>query len=190
MSLLNRWSAEGDLNPVAHQQLNRYIDLLLEWNPRINLTGFRTRDEIEEILVGESLRAVKLLTLAGKKVLDFGSGAGVPGLIWLMVEPSIHLTSVEVREKKVAFQKEVLRSLHLSAEVVRGRFPEAVTERQFQVIVSRAIRFSPFLWRDASEMLTPGGMLVRFVAPDASPEDGWEKIFLSPRSALLIRTKL
>ena len=185
MGLLTDWKSKGKLDPSAYDRLSRYTELLVEWNARINLTGIRKQSDIEEVLVGESLAAAERLSLSGKKVLDFGSGAGVPGLIWAAYDPQVRLTSVETRQKKVAFQKEVARALLLPVEIVAGRFPDAVTGRKFDVVVSRAIRYSPELWQDALPLLEPGGILVRFAGARAS-EQGWSSLRLTPRSSLLI----
>ncbi len=142
---------------------------------------------MEGLLIGESILAARAFPMSGKRVLDFGSGAGIPGLVWATYDPSIHLTSVEIREKKVAFQKEVVRKLQVKAEIIRGKFPESVSDRQFDVIATRAIRFSNQLWTQASLLLSPGGSLMHFANPDVE-EKGWRSLPVSDRTSLLIRT--
>ena len=173
------------LSKETQQRLSDFAALILEWNQRINLTGFRTIAEIEQVLIGECVQALPYLEIAGKTVLDFGSGAGIPGLVWAVCQPTVRLTSLEVRQKKVAFQKEAARELQIPSEIICGRFPEAVAGRKFDVIVSRAIRFSPTLWKDARGLLNAGGLIARF-ASHGDPEEGWESISISDRSALLI----
>ena len=110
LSFLKTLQAQGLIDEESRQKLSSFTDLLLEWNQRINLTGFRSRHEIEEILIGESILAsYAFLEISGKTILDFGSGAGIPGLVWALSDPTVLLTSVESTQKKVAFQKEVLR---------------------------------------------------------------------------------
>jgi 16S rRNA (guanine527-N7)-methyltransferase len=186
MSFLEKSKAEGILSGEAFEKLNSFTDLILQWNPRVNLTGMWSRTEIEEILIGESMRAANVLQLSGKTVLDFGSGAGIPGLVWLICNPSIRLTSLEIRAKKVAFQKEVARKLQLNAEILCGRFPEAAAGREFDFIVTRAIRFDPKLWEQSSSLLVKKGRLVRF-GPIAAKQDGWERVVISERSTLLLK---
>jgi len=168
----------------SNRNLCLFRDLILEWNSRINLTAFRTPEEIDEILIGESVRAVAAISISGKSVLDFGSGAGIPGLVWAICDPTAIVTSVEVRQKKIAFQKEVLRSTGAMAEVLQGRFPEAVSGRKFDLIVSRGIRFIPRLFQQAVEHLDVGGMLVRFASP-GTMEERWTSINISARTTLL-----
>ena len=187
MSFLQQCRQQNLISGPALDKLILFADLILEWNPRINLTGFKSRNLVEELLLGEAVLALARLSPSGKRILDFGSGAGIPGLVWAICEPEMHLTSVEVRAKKVAFQKEVVRSTGLKAQILVGRFPQAVRGRSFDLIVSRAIRFDPSLWREAEMLLSEDGMLVRFAAAGAA-EPEWNCIPISTRSSLLIRT--
>jgi 16S rRNA (guanine527-N7)-methyltransferase len=187
MALLKQWSSEGVLSPLVFERLNQFLDLLVEWNERINLTGLRSREEMERLLLGESILAARAFPMSGKRVLDFGSGAGIPGLVWAICDPSIHITSVEVREKKVTFQKEVVRKLALNVELIKGSFPHVVRSRQFDVIATRAVRFSRKVWAQARLLLAPGGSFVRFANPDAH-EPGWQSLPVSDRTSLLIQT--
>jgi 16S rRNA (guanine527-N7)-methyltransferase len=120
--------------------------------------------------------------------VDFGSGAGIPGVVWAIAEPAARVTSVEIRQKKVAFQKEIVRKLELSnVEVVRGLFPDAVAGRRFDIVVTRAIRFSSRLWGEAEQLLAPGGCLVRYASPNRAAEPGWRPVPISSRSILLLK---
>lgn len=177
---------EAAISDEALAKLSLFVDLILEWNARINLTGFRTRTEIEEKLIGESMATLRVVPISGKSILDFGSGAGIPGLVWAACDGTARVTSLEIRQKKVAFQKEALRTTGINAEIVLGRFPEAVTDRRFDVIVTRAIRFSPSLWTAAETLLAPGGCFVRFAIPGSS-EEGWTAFPVSAGTTLLIR---
>lgn len=185
MSFLKTLQAQGLIDEKSRQKLSSFVDLLLEWNQRINLTGFRSRLEIEEILVGESILALRFLQVSGKTILDFGSGAGIPGLVWALSNPTVLLTSVESTQKKVAFQKEVLRQTGSEAEILWGRFPESVEARSFDVITSRAIRFSANSWDAARSLLNSGGQMVRF-AIRGTERKGWVRHSLSDRSDLLV----
>lgn len=185
MSFLKTLQAQGLIDEESRQKLSSFADLLLEWNQRINLTGFQNRLEIEEILIGESILALRFFQVSGKSILDFGSGAGIPGLVWALSDSTVVLTSVESTQKKVAFQKEVLRQTGSEAEILWGRFPEVVPARFFDVITSRAIRFSADSWDIARSLLNPGGKMVRFAVRGANPE-GWLRHSLSDRSDLLV----
>lgn len=185
---LDPWKDRGLVSEAAGVKLRRFAELILLWNPRVNLTGYKVLAEVQELLIGESVAALPVVGLTGGgRILDFGSGAGVPGLVWAICAPSCRVVSLESRRKKVNFQKEVLRELELEAEVIHGRFPEAVADRQFDVIVSRAIRFDPKLWKAGSHLLAPdGGRFVRFASGRAPAEDGWTVQAVTERTTLLI----
>lgn len=178
---------DAAIEPAAEGQLSAFCDLILEWNPRINLTGFRTAEEIREKLFLPCIWALKFVSLAGKDVLDFGSGAGIPGLVWAICSPKASIHSLEIRQKKVAFQKEVIRQVGLNSEAIAGLFPDAIRGRQFDVIASRAIRFSEKLWAAAETHLREGGVLVRF-GSGGEDQAGWRSEVFPDGSRLLLRS--
>ncbi len=108
-------------------QISTYIDLLLRWNARINLTGIRRPEEIVTRHFGESFFLARhLFPKSGTdhrplttdhrppRVLDIGSGAGFPALPLKLWAPHIYLTLVESNHKKAAFLSEVARALTLT----------------------------------------------------------------------------
>ena len=110
------------LPPPAMAQLSRYLELLLQWNRRVNLTGLRDPREIVRRLFGESLAISRAVELRGWLV-DVGSGAGFPGLALKLVAPDLRVTLVEARQKKCAFLKEVARQCGFAGvDVVAERF--------------------------------------------------------------------
>ena len=181
---------KDNLSPSSLDKLSSFTDLIPLWNSRINLTGYRTRQEIDGLLIGESVLAILKLqkegiAKAGSTILDFGSGAGIPGLVWALLNPSIQITSLEIRQKKIAFQKEVVRELDLKARIMLGKFPEAVADERFDLIVSRAIRFEPKIWDKGRPLLNAGGLFVRFSAGNVR-ESEWQSIPVSDRTSLQI----
>jgi 16S rRNA (guanine527-N7)-methyltransferase len=177
---------DSDFDPGYQDRLSRFATLIHQWNSRINLTGYKTIQRIHDQLMLESAAALSILKLSNESVLDFGSGAGVPGLVWACCKSSLQVTSLEIRQKKIAFQKEVVREIGISAEVICGLFPAAVQGRQFDVIVSRAIRYDPSLWEECGSLLLPNGVFVRFAAP-GSVERGWNSVPASSATTLLVK---
>jgi 16S rRNA (guanine527-N7)-methyltransferase len=130
-------------------QLSLYLDLLLKWNARTNLTAIRGPEEIVRRHFGESLFAARhlgpgtpdpdtpdpgVLTL-----LDFGSGAGFPGLPIALLCPDIHVTLAESQNKKGTFLREVVRTLNLSTEVWSSRVESMPAGRRFHTVALRAV---------------------------------------------------
>src|SRR5882757_500792 len=102
-------------------QLSTYLDLLLKWNARTNLTAIRDPEEIVRRHFGESLFAARHLDPDTASLLDFGSGAGFPGLPIALLRNDIQVTLAESQNKKAAFLREAVRSLNLPTEVWPGR---------------------------------------------------------------------
>ena len=110
----------------------------MKWNARINLTAIRTPEEIVRRHFGESLFAGLRLGDC-QTLLDFGSGAGFPGLPIQLLRPDVAVTVAESRSRKAAFLHEVVRSLELRAEVWAGRVEAMPASRRFDVVTLRAV---------------------------------------------------
>jgi 16S rRNA (guanine527-N7)-methyltransferase len=186
------------------QQLSTYLDMLLRWNARINLTAVREPEAIVTRHFGESLfGAQRLFPSAGAearppaypRVFDFGSGAGFPGLPIKIWAPQIELTLIESNQKKATFLREVIRALALtSAEVFSGR-AEGFHGRG-DVITLRAVeRFERSL-PVALRLVAPSGRLALLIgegqaahARELTPNFRWQDpnpIPLSSNRVLLI----
>lgn len=119
-------------------QLSTYLDLLLKWNARTNLTAIRSPEEIVRRHFGESLFAAQHLGPC-TTLLDFGSGAGFPGLPIQLFDPRIFVTLAESQNKKAAFLREAIRTLNLTTEVWPSRVESMPAQRQFDVVTLRAV---------------------------------------------------
>lgn len=123
--------------------LSAYLDLLVRWNARTNLTAIRDPEEMVRRHFGESLFAARHLgTLNASTVpatlLDLGSGAGFPGLPIALARPEIAVTLAESQGKKATFLREAVRTLGVkNAEVWAGR-AEALP-RTFHTVAMRAV---------------------------------------------------
>ncbi len=142
-------------NDALYQHISTYIDILLRWNARINLTAIRDPEEIVTRHFGESLFAARHLFSATVpkasseknypvpsvspvvkdfdfSVADLGSGAGFPGIPIRLWAPHINLTLIESNHKKGAFLREIVRALTLTnVNVFQGR-AEQLLEHQAQ----------------------------------------------------------
>ncbi|HUB02644.1 MAG TPA: 16S rRNA (guanine(527)-N(7))-methyltransferase RsmG [Terriglobales bacterium] len=133
------------LAPAQLEQTSIYIDILLRWNTRINLTAIRNPEEIVTRHFGESFflarhvfpeanrgteRDCSRFAVRGSGlVIDIGSGAGFPGLPVKIWSPGIRLTLVESNHKKVAFLREVARALTLTNVDISAERAEALAHR-------------------------------------------------------------
>jgi len=150
-----------DLPAATAAALARYGDLLLRWNRSINLLarGAGADDVVERHLL-DSLALLRLGPPTGR-VLDVGSGAGLPGLVLAAAAPGVTaLTLLEPTAKRVAFLRTAARELGLAGVTVRAeRLEDVGPDERFDWLVSRAT-FAPAEWvRRAAPLLAPGGRL-------------------------------
>jgi len=165
------------LSSAQLQDISTYIDMLLRWNARMNLTAIRDPEEIVVRHFGESLFAARHLfprdtsrsnqsTVAkGRaRVADIGSGAGFPGIPIKLWAPEIALTLVESNQKKATFLHEVVRSLTLTDIDIQNVRAEKVAPRPgFDVVILRAVeRFAEALPKAGSLVAASGriGLLI------------------------------
>jgi 16S rRNA (guanine527-N7)-methyltransferase len=157
---LNELLAENGLAAVDEEtaaRLNGYVSLILRWNTRVNLTAIRDEDSIVSRHIIESIILARFLPDGVASLLDFGSGAGLPGIPIALCRPEIAVTLAESQGKKAAFLREAVRSLGLSASVHAGR-AERLSE-QFDCVAMRAVDRMAEAVRVAAGLVRPGGWL-------------------------------
>ena len=126
------------VSPELAAQLLVYLNLILKWNERVNLTSIRTPEEIVRRHFGESLFAAAHLGPC-RTLLDFGSGAGFPGLPIQLARPDVQVTLAESRARKAAFLQEAVRTLKLRTEVWPHRVESLPADRTFSTVTLRAV---------------------------------------------------
>jgi 16S rRNA (guanine527-N7)-methyltransferase len=143
-------------------QLGSYLDLLLKWNAKTNLTAIREPEEIVQQHFGESLFAGQQIIRqypSAATLLDFGSGAGFPGLPIQLLISSLKITLAESQSKKASFLREAVRTLKLTTTVYAGRVEEMPLTQRFDVITLRAVDNMQAALARAVPRLSSGGML-------------------------------
>ena len=125
-------------SPQLCAQLSIYLDLLLRWNERTNLTAIRSPEEIVQRHFGESLFTAQNLGPAST-LLDFGSGAGFPGLPIQLLHPQLAVTLSESQNKKSAFLREAVRTLNLTTTIWPDRVEAMPPSQQFDIVTLRAV---------------------------------------------------
>jgi 16S rRNA (guanine527-N7)-methyltransferase len=140
-------------------QVQTYLDLLLRWNRKINLTSIRDPEQIITRHFGECL-FIQSQQLTGK-LLDIGSGAGFPGLALKIVFPALPSILLEPIAKKRAFLKEVTRCCHFDEVEVRPERLEDMVHAEpgFTVATARAVGPIDKLAKQSSRVLMEGGRL-------------------------------
>jgi 16S rRNA (guanine527-N7)-methyltransferase len=137
--LLSAFVATDDLGPELLERLQLYLELLLRWNARVNLTAVRDPEQIVTRHFGESLFTATLLKAQPPaRLVDVGAGAGFPGVPVKLLLPDCELTLIESQAKKATFLREVIRALKLEGVSVFCGRAESWTG-QADVVTLRAV---------------------------------------------------
>ena len=145
-----------------------YVDILLRWNRRINLTAIRDPQDIITRHFGESLFAAKHLfphheVAQAATVADVGSGGGFPGIPIKLWAPDISLTLIESNQKKATFLREVARALTLTNINVQNGRAESIPQGAFDVVTLRAVERFDAVLPAAAALLKPRGRLALLI---------------------------
>ena len=169
------------LSPHTVARMVLYLQELMRWNTRVNLTGLTTERDIISKHFLDSLAAFKFIkpdpTLirpsTGLRVLDVGPGAGFPGLVLKLQDPELAVTLLEPSQKKAAFLHHMIGLLGLSGAAVLIARIEDLKPGQagpFDLVTTRAVR-PELVLAEASRLLVSGGQVLLFrTSPmDAAP---------------------
>jgi len=157
---LNELLAENGLKTLDAAQTHHfedYLSLLLRWNARVNLTAIRDEDGILKRHFVESIACAQALPAEIHTLLDFGTGAGFPGLPIALCRPEIAVTLAESQGKKAAFLSEAVRVLGVAAKVHSERAETLGAE--FDCVTLRAVDKMEKAVQAASRLVRRGGWL-------------------------------
>ena len=146
------------LDPALGERFEDYLGLLMRWNARINLTAIRDEEGILTRHFVESIACARALPAGIGTLLDFGSGAGFPGVPIALCRPEIAVTLAESQGKKAAFLQEAVRVLGLATKVYAGR--AELLKARFDCVVLRAVDRMPQAVRAASKLASPEGRVL------------------------------
>jgi 16S rRNA (guanine527-N7)-methyltransferase len=153
---------------------NKYIDEIVAWNQKFNLTGLKTGDEIRSKLYDDSLNISKAVDLDKNiKVIDIGCGAGFPGIPLKIEYPDIELTLIDSVAKKIEFVKHVIKILELKdTEAICGRAEDIAKDYRelFDLAVSRAVAKLNTLCEYCLPFVKVGGLFIAQKGPDIGDE--------------------
>jgi len=155
----------------APERLQRYKDLLLAWNEKVNLIGPEAVRNLDEH-VEEAVRAAAILSPQGE-VLDVGSGGGLPAIPMAIVTPGARFHLVESDQRKWAFLKHVVRECSLNSQVYGDRLSRVVTRLppalRFTLVTSRAVGHVESWLPEVTNRLTVDGRVALFQRDDVAP---------------------
>jgi 16S rRNA (guanine527-N7)-methyltransferase len=158
---LNDLLAEAGIETLDDSQIAKfdmYLGLILKWNAKFNLTAIRDREGILRRHFVECVACADFLPPGVKTVLDFGSGAGFPGIPIAICRPEIKVTLAESQTKKAGFLHEAVRLLGVNANVFVGRAESIGAD--FDCVTLRAVDQMNNAVAAALPLVAPGGALV------------------------------
>lgn len=123
-------------------KLAKYVEILLKWNKVYSLTAITNIDEIIRLHVIDGLSIMNHLC-GIKRIIDVGSGMGVPGVLIAIVNPDIEVCLIDINSKKTSFLKQASIELGLkNVEVITSKVEDYNTSNKFDAAISRAFTSS------------------------------------------------
>lgn len=146
------------LSVSQHQQLLDYVALLFKWNKVYNLTAVRSPLQMIDRHILDSLAIVRYVT--GPRILDIGTGAGLPGIPLAICHPALSCTMLDSNGKKTRFVQQTLAELKLqNASVVQSRVEDCQMP-PFDQIITRAFSSPVDILERAAHLCTGGGTML------------------------------
>ncbi len=164
-----------ELSPAQLQQLDTYAAFLVAYNEKVNLTAITGAEEIAQRHFLDSLLFCKLLP-TGTALIDIGTGAGFPGMVAKVFDPSLQLTLLDSLQKRLVFLQQLAEKLGFGDEVqlVHARAEEAGRDRmyreQYPCATARAVANLAVLCEYCLPYVQVGGTFYALKGPDGEPE--------------------
>ena len=153
---------DSELSTLVESRIQLYLDLLVKWNHKINLTAEKDPDSILKRHLFDSLQYCRAFK-PSFRLMDIGSGAGFPGIPLKIIFPEMPLVLVESQRKRCSFMKTVVRELELDkTEVIHARAEDlpAIREGQFDAVIFRAVSSLNQCLKLGEWFVAPGGRLI------------------------------
>ena len=156
------------------EQFFEYMNLLIEWNEKMNLTAITEPDEIILKHFIDSITILRELE-DGSKLVDVGTGAGFPGIPLSIMNPTLKITLVDSLNKRLIFLQEVVNRLKLeNIEIIHARAEEFGQNRKYRekfvISTSRAVANLSTLSEYLIPLVKVGGKVISMKASDAKQE--------------------
>ena len=182
-SIITKAAAEMGiaLPSAAAQMFTQYCDILMQRNEHVNLTAITNAEDIARLHFLDSLALLNTTQFKNAKVLDIGSGAGFPGVVLKIAEPSLELTLLDATNKRITFLKDLSQSLGIDATVIHARAEEAShshshnqelpnMREQYDIVVSRAVAQLNVLCELCLPYVRVGGTFLAMKSVDSDDE--------------------
>lgn len=163
------------LNNLQLTQLEKYFELLVEWNKKINLTAITDAEGVAIKHFADSLTLFNYVDVPeNSRVIDVGTGAGFPGIVLKIARPDIKLTLLDSLNKRLVFLDNILTEIGLSAQLIHSRAEDGGQNidlrESYDFVVSRAVAQLNVLSEYCLPYARLGGSFVALKGPDADNE--------------------
>ena len=148
-------------------QIQRYAELLKGAGIERGLIGPKEGDRIWERHIANCIPITTILP-ENVRLVDIGSGAGLPGIVIALARPDLKVTLVEPLQRRVDFLNEVVAELGIPVEVIRGRAERV--KKQFKIVTARAVAPLEKLINISWHMIPKGGSLMAMKGESAAEE--------------------
>lgn len=146
-----------ELDDATQAKLLDYLALLQKWNKVHNLTAVRDPNDMVTLHLLDSLSVLPHIKLG--RLLDVGSGAGLPGIPLAIVRPDLQVTVMDSNHKKASFMRQAKAVLGIgNLEVTCGRVEEFRPQHKFDMVISRAFSDLAEFMRLTSHLCAEGGV--------------------------------
>ena len=158
-----------NLHEEQVKKFSQYLELLVQWNQKINLTSLKTPQEMIIKHFLDSISCIKVINKYGDKkiikVIDVGTGAGFPGLPIKIICPSIKLSLLEARKKKAMFLEKATEKMNFQqVKILNGRvetFGKGANYREkYDIAISRAVARLNVLSEYCLPLVKVGGLFI------------------------------
>jgi len=129
--------SEFKLSTFQNKKIINFLNILSDWNKKFNLVGKSTLTNPEKFHILDCIQIVKIIKNKKSKVIDIGTGAGLPGII-LSIYGYSNLSLLDSNQKKINFIRYVANELNLSINIINSRI-ENFKDSKFDYIVARAL---------------------------------------------------
>lgn len=168
-------SPKGSCTSPLDKLFNLYLQELIEWNKKFNLTAITDPEEIRLKHFDDSLTILQTIKLTNESVVDIGTGAGFPGIPLKIACPEIKLTLIEATRKKTEFLKHIVARLDLkNVEIIWGRAEEISRQGKyrgkFALAVSRAAAKLDLLCKYCLPFVKQGGLFIAYKGDQVEDE--------------------
>ena len=161
-----------ELNEDIQNTLCAFGSAVIEQNKVMNLTAITEPEKVAKLHLLDSLSLLKVLPLAGKRMIDVGCGAGFPGVPVKIACPDVELTLLDSLGKRMSWLETVLPTLGVEANCVTARAEEAVANyrEEYDVATSRAVARLNILLELTAPFVKVGGYVLAMKGTAAREE--------------------